>query len=266
MGDNRSLKIEDAKTRAEVKALLDDRAELYEQPGFIDDDPICIPHSFSKKEDAEIGGFLSATIAWGQRKTIVNNARAMMERMDQAPHDFVLNASGEDLRKLEGFVHRTFNDTDLLYFIEALGMVYRDKGGLETVFADAFAAGGGAASAIHRFRDVFFSIEHPQRTGKHVADPLRGSTAKRINMFLRWMVRPADKGVDLGLWSAIAPAQLILPLDVHTGNVARKLRLLRRKQNDWKSVEEVMKVLRRFDADDPVKYDFALFGLGMYES
>ncbi len=252
--------------RAEVKALLDERAALYERPGFISEDPLAIPHGFSRKEDIEISGFLSATIAWGQRPTIIRNAHRMMNLMDQAPFDFLMNAGPDELRKLDSFVHRTFNGTDFLYFTEALRMVYTEKGGLENVFTDAFNLGGGPAHAIHRFRDVFFSIEHPVRTTKHVADPLRGSTAKRINMYLRWMVRSSDAGVDFGLWRDIQPSMLAIPLDTHTGNVARQLGLLKRKQNDWKSVEELMKVLRSFDPDDPVRYDFALFGLGMYES
>lgn len=251
--------------RAEVKALLEDRAALYERPAFIKEDPVAIPHGFSGKEDIEISAFLSATIAWGQRPTIIRNAHRMMELMNHAPYEFLLHASPSELRALDGFVHRTFNGTDFLYFTEALRMIYREKGGLEKVFTDGFEEGGGPAHAIHRFRDVFFSIEHPARTTKHVADPLRGSTAKRINMFLRWMVRSADAGVDFGIWKGIRPSMLAIPLDTHTGNIARSLGLLKRKQNDWKSVEELMKVLRRFDPEDPVRYDFALFGLGMYE-
>lgn len=251
---------------AEVKALLDDRADRYERPAFIKDDPVAIPHSFNRKEDREISGFLSATIAWGQRTTIVRNSHRMIELMDHSPYDFLMDAPPRELMKLDTFVHRTFNGTDFLYFVEALRMIYREKGGLEKVFTDGFNEGAGPAGAIHRFRDVFFSIEHPLRTTKHVADPLKGSTAKRINMYLRWMVRSSEKGVDFGLWKDIQPSLLAIPLDTHTGNIARQLGMLKRKQNDWKSVEELMKVLRRFDSDDPVRYDFALFGLGMYES
>ena len=248
-----------------VFELLENRAKRYEQADFIPDDPICIPRSMERKEDAEIAGFLAATLAWGNRKSILNNCHKLLARMDQAPHDFVLNATSNDLRRLEGFVHRTFNDTDLLYFMAALRMIYTEHGGLESVFAAAYRQDAGAAEAIHGFREVFFSLEHPERTRKHVADPLRGSTAKRLNMFLRWMVRSSDAGVDLGLWKQISPAQLYLPLDVHTGKVARKLGLLKRKQNDWKAVEEVTANLRMFDPNDPVRYDFALFGIGVYE-
>lgn len=248
-----------------VFELLENRVKRYEQANFIPDDPICIPRSMERKEDAEIAGFLAATIAWGNRKSILNNCYSLLERMDQSPHEFVLKAGPTDLRRLEGFVHRTFNDTDLLYFMSALRMIYRDRGGLESVFASAFRQDAGTAQAIHSFREVFFSLEHPERTRKHVADPLRGSTAKRLNMFLRWMVRSSEAGVDLGLWTSISPSQLYLPLDVHTGKVARRLGLLKRKQNDWKAVEEVTANLRTFDPLDPVRYDFALFGIGVYE-
>lgn len=245
--------------------LLEDRASRYEQADFIADDPICIPHGFSKKEDAEIAGFLTATIAWGQRKTILRNAQNLIDRMDGSPHKFITSAKEGDLKSLEGFIHRTFNDTDLLYFVAALKEIYLKHGGLERVFTTAFRQDAGAVHAIHQFRQVFFSIDHPERTGKHVADPMRGSSAKRINMFLRWMVRSPHRGVDLGLWKDIRTSDLCIPLDVHTGNVARELKLLKRVQNDWKSVEELMSVLRKFDPEDPVKYDFALFGMGVYE-
>ncbi len=251
--------------KSEVREFLEERWERYERPGFIDEDPIAIPKAFSLKEDQEISGFITATIAWGNRKSIMTNARSIVQRMDGAPLAFVAGASDEEIRRLEGFVHRTFNDTDLLFFVAALRNIYLNHSGLEGVFTSAFRQDGSAAGAIARFRDVFFEIEHPLRTGKHVADPRKGSSAKRINMFLRWMVRSADRGVDFGLWPAIDRALLEVPLDVHTGNVARSLGLLNRKQNDRKAVEELMKHLRRFDAKDPVKYDFALFGAGVYE-
>jgi uncharacterized protein (TIGR02757 family) len=252
-------------SRAAVKALLDDRWQRYEKPEFIAEDPIAIPRSMHAKEDQEIAGFLVATIAWGNRRSILTNAHSLVERMDGRPHSFITSASDAELRRLEGFVHRTFNDTDLLYFTAALKRIYTVHGGLESVFSDGFRMDGTASAAIAHFNDVFFGAEHPERTRKHVADPRKGSSAKRINMFLRWMARPSDKGVDLGIWTRIPTARLELPLDVHTGNVARRLGLLTRKQNDRKAVEEVMAHLRKFDPIDPVKYDFALFGIGVYE-
>lgn len=251
--------------KSEVRNFLEERWERYERPDFVQDDPIAIPRSFALKEDKEISGFITATIAWGNRKSIMNNAHALIQRMDYAPFEFVTRAGDHDLKQLEGFVHRTFNDTDVLYFVEALRHIYLKRGGLEAVFTSAFRQDGRAAGAIAQFRDVFFEIEHPARTGKHVSDPRKGSSAKRINMFLRWMVRSPQRGVDFGLWKGINPALLEVPLDVHTGNVARWLGLINRKQNDRKSVEELMKNLRRFDARDPAKYDFALFGTGVYE-
>lgn len=251
--------------KAEVREFLEERWERYERPGFVEDDPIAIPQQFALKEDKEISGFITATIAWGNRKSIMTNAHSVVQRMDGAPYAFVTGASDHELRSLEGFVHRTFNDTDLLVFVSALRHLYLYRDGLEGVFTSAFRQEGNAAGAIARFREVFFEIEHPDRTGKHVANPMKGSSAKRINMFLRWMVRSAERGVDFGLWTGIDTAFLEVPLDVHTGNVARQLGLLTRKQNDRKAVEELMKHLRRFDANDPAKYDFALFGAGVYE-
>lgn len=252
--------------KADLKDLLDERWLEYESAAFIDDDPIIVTHILQKKEDREIAGFLAATIAWGQRKTIVKNALSLVERMDGCPFDFVTSAEGDDLKMLEGFVHRTFNDTDLLYFIEALRHFYIHKQGLEGVFTEAFSKSSSTAEAIHVFREEFFSLSHPERSTKHVADPLRGSSAKRINMFLRWMIRSNERGVDHGIWKAISPAQLMIPLDTHTGNIARQLGLLNRKQNDWKAVAELTQALRDFDPVDPVKYDFALFGMGMHET
>lgn len=252
-------------SKAVVKALLDDRWQRYEKPEFISDDPIAIPRSLKTKEDQEIAGFLAATIAWGNRRSILTNARSLVERMDGAPHAFITQASDTELKRLEGFVHRTFNDTDLLYFAAALKRIYTENGGLEAVFLDGFRTEGSAAGAVSHFNEVFFAGEHPERTRKHVADPRKGSSAKRINMFLRWMARSSDRGVDLGIWTTIPVHLLELPLDVHTGNIARRLGILKRKQNDRKAVEEVMAILRKFDPSDPVKYDFALFGIGVYE-
>lgn len=256
----------DFKNKELLKEFLDSKAEQFESPAFIEEDPISIPHRFSKKEDQEIAGLLAATIAWGQRVTILKNADSLMERMDNAPHEFVLGASQKDFKKLEGFVHRTFNAVDLFYFIESLQNVYKHLGGLENVFAAGFRENESAKGAIGAFREAFFQIGDPGRTGKHVANPNKGSSAKRLNMYLRWMTRPAQKGVDLGIWDTIPLSKLMVPLDVHTGNVARQLGLLSRKQNDWTAVELLMEELRKLDPNDPVKYDFALFGLGVYES
>jgi uncharacterized protein (TIGR02757 family) len=249
------------KTR-ELKALLDAAYERHAQPHFSADDPIQLPRAFAQRNDAEVIGFLTATIAWGQRKTIIANAWKLVHLMDEAPHAFVMNASPTELRRLEGFVHRTFNSTDLLHFVKGLRHVYTTYGGLEDAFLEE-GRPGPMAQAIHRFKQRFFEPRHQRRTQKHVADPVKGSNAKRINMYLRWMVRPNDRGVDLGLWTRITPADLMVPLDVHTGRVGRELGLLKRTQDDWKAVEELTAALRRFDPKDPVKYDIALFGIGV---
>jgi uncharacterized protein (TIGR02757 family) len=248
---------------SELKDFLDEKVVLYNKPDFIDSDPIQIPHLFSRKEDIEIAGFLAATIAWGNRTMIIRNAHRMMELMGNSPYDFVMSYTGADLERLSSFVHRTFNGTDLITFVSALRNIYQNHQGLEQVFLRH--AGSDLQSAIHEFRKVFFEVEHSSRTMKHVSDPLNNSAAKRINMFLRWMVRQDHCGVDLGIWKNINASALSCPLDVHSGNVARKLGLLSRKQNDAKAVRELDQRLRDMDPDDPVKYDFALFGLGVFE-
>ena len=250
--------------QAELKSFLDAKAAQYEHPKFLEADPIQIPHRFSQKEDIEISGFLTATIAWGNRKSIISNASKLMALMDNAPFEFILQHNAQDLEPLESFVHRTFNGEDFCYFIKALHHIYTQHQGLENVFA-ANMASGSLQGAISTFKSTFFALEHPKRTQKHVSDPLKGSAAKRINMFLRWMVRSAEKGVDFGLWKTISPSLLSCPLDVHSGNVARKLKLLKRKQNDAKALMELDTKLRKLDPSDPVKYDFALFGLGVFE-
>ena len=251
-------------SQKERKTFLDEKAAYYEHPRFIVTDPIQIPHQFHKKEDIEIAAFLTATIAWGNRKTIINNANKMMDLLWNAPYDFVINHSQNDLESLQNFVHRTFNGIDLQYFISALQHVYTKHKGLEAVFATSIQA-SSTQTAIHHFKTIFFELPHPTRTTKHVSDPIKNSAAKRLNMFLRWMVRSPKKGVDFGIWKEISPSQLSCPLDVHSGNVARKLGLLKRKQNDAKALAELDKALRKLDAEDPVKYDFALFGLGVFE-
>ena len=247
-----------------LKDFLDSKVELYNTPDFIQGDPISIPHSFTLKEDVEISGLLSATIAWGNRKSIINNANKMMVLLEHSPHDFVMNHKESDLEKLQPFVHRTFNGGDFISFIKSLQHIYKNHNGLEAAFAK-HAQAQSMQKAIHHFKQSFFEIEHLQRTQKHVSDPLKNSAAKRINMFLRWMVRNDNTGVDFGLWKTLSPSQLSCPLDVHSGNVARKLGLLKRKQNDGKALAELDASLRKLDAKDPVKYDFALFGLGVFE-
>ncbi len=251
-------------TKAELKEFLDAKVEQYNTLNFIDSDPVQIPHLFSKKEDVEIAGFLSATIAWGNRKSIIKNANKMMELLDHSPYDFIMNHEENDLKKLESFVHRTFNGIDFITFIKGLQHIYKTHNGLEAVFAK-HSNNNSLQSAIHHFKNYFFEIEHLQRTQKHISDPLKNSAAKRINMYLRWMIRNDNSGVDFGIWQSISTAALSCPLDVHSGNVARKLGLLKRKQNDGKALAELDTALRKLDASDPVKYDFALFGLGVFE-
>jgi uncharacterized protein (TIGR02757 family) len=250
--------------KTELKGFLDEKVLLYNNPKFIESDPIQIPHQFSLKEDIEIAAFLTSTIAWGNRKMIINNSKRMMDLMGNSPYDFVMNHSENHLENLDGFVHRTFNSGDFVTFIKALQHIYKNHNGLEAAFAKNQQP-LSMQPGIAEFKKVFFEVSHQQRTTKHVSDPMQGSAAKRINMFLRWMCRDDKAGVDFGIWNSISPASLSCPLDVHSGNVARKLGLLTRKQNDSKALAELDAALRLLDADDPVKYDFALFGLGVFE-
>lgn len=249
-------------TQSELIEFLDEKVELYNNPNFIESDPIQIPHLYSLKEDIEIAGFLAATIAWGNRKMIINNATKMMDLMGNSPYDFVMNHSETDLEALENFVHRTFNGQDFVGFMKGLRHIYQNHNGLEAVFSKENIT---MQHTISEFKQLFFEIPHLVRTEKHISDPLNNSAAKRINMYLRWMVRKDTKGVDLGIWKTISPAALSCPLDVHSGNVARKLGLLHRTQNDAKALAELDAQLRFLDPNDPVKYDFALFGLGVFE-
>lgn len=244
-----------------LKDFLDEKYVLYNQTNFIENDPIGIPHRFVKKEDIEIAAFLAATISWGNRKSVIANANKLMDWMEQEPHQFILNFSKTDTKPFKKFVHRTFNGEDCIYFLSALKNIYTKHGGLENVFVNTESTGLG----ISNFRNIFFEINHPHRTRKHVSDPAMGSASKRLNMFLRWMVRKDECGVDFGIWKQIKPSSLYLPLDVHTANISRKLKLLTRTQNDWRAVEEITSQLRILDPDDPIKYDFALFGLGAIE-
>ena len=250
--------------KQELKEFLDTKVSQYNHPRFIESDPIQIPHLFSKKEDIEIAGFLTATISWGNRKSIITNANKMMFMLDHSPYDFVKNHESSDLENLRSFVHRTFNDEDFIHFIKSLNHIYKHHDGLEALFSK-HAEASSTQNAIHQFKKHFFEIEHLRRTQKHVSDPLKNSAAKRINMFLRWMVRDDNNGVDFGIWKTLSPKQLSCPLDVHSGNVARSLGLLNRKQNDAKALNELDIALRKLDPADPVKYDFALFGLGVFE-
>ncbi len=251
-------------TKTELKEFLDEKVELYNRPSFIESDPISVPHLFSKKGDIEISGFLAATIAWGNRKMILRNANRIMELLDHSPYEFIMNSSHEEMETIESFVHRTFNSTDLIYFLKALQNIYRHKGGLETIFK-AHQTSDSLLPAIHEFHKIFFELSHEKRTERHVSDPFKGSAAKKLNMFLRWMVRKDSRGVDFGIWNTISPSDLYIPLDIHSGNTARKLGILTRNQNNWKAVEELTAALRDLDPSDPVKYDFALFGLGVFD-
>ena len=251
-------------TNSELKTFLDEKVIQYNTPDFIESDPVQIPHLFSQKEDIEIAGFLASSIAWGNRKMIIKNSHKMMELLGNSPYDFVMSHNDYQLEKLEGFVHRTFNSDDFKHFIKALKHIYINKGGLENVFIQNQTE-TSLQPAIHALHEIFFEIPHLIRTRKHVADPNKGSVSKRINMCLRWFVRNDNAGVDLGIWKGILPSKLSCPLDVHSGNVARKLGLLTRKQNDGKALTELDSKLRELDPNDPVKYDFALFGLGVFE-
>lgn len=250
-------------SKKDLKEFLDEKVNLYNNPKFIESDPIQIPHQFNLKEDIEISSFLVATIAWGNRKMIIKNGFRMMELLENSPYDFVLNHKEKDLEKLSGFVHRTFNDTDFKYFIKSLQNIYTNHNGLETVF---ISDNNSLQKTISDFKKLFFEIEHPSRTTKHISDPMKGSAAKRLNMWLRWLCRKDNNGVDFGIWESINPSLLSCPLDVHSGNVARKIGLLTRKQNDAKALHELDNSLRALDPIDPVKYDFALFGLGVFEN
>lgn len=245
-----------------LKDFLESKYNKFANPAFIENDPIQIPHSYSMKEDVEISGFIASTIAWGQRVSIIKNARNFMDLMDNSPYDFIINHKPGDLKRFEKAVHRTFNGTDLAFFAESLQNIYLNYGGLEKLFS---VKKGDLFAGLVNFYNVFFSIPHPQRTRRHVANVESGSAAKRLNMFLRWMVRDDKRGVDFGIWKQIPTADLYIPLDLHSGRVARMLGMLNRNQNDWKSVCELTSVLREFDPEDPVKYDFALFGVGVNE-
>jgi uncharacterized protein (TIGR02757 family) len=250
-----------------LKEFLNRKVDEYNQPSFIAPDPISIPHLFSKKQDIEIAAFFASIFAWGNRTTIINKSMELMGLMNNAPHDFITSHREKDLKSLLQFKHRTFNSTDLLYFILFLKHHYQQSGTLETAFTNWMSKkDGNIEKALIGFHDYFFSLQDaPVRTKKHIATPEKNSTCKRLNMFLRWMVRKDDRGVDFGIWQSISPSQLICPIDVHVARVARRLNLIDRKQLDWQTALELTTNLRKFDRRDPVKYDFALFGIGVAE-
>jgi uncharacterized protein (TIGR02757 family) len=246
-----------------LKEFLDSKVDEYNQPFFIKDDPVCIPHLFTKKQDIEIAGFFASIFAWGNRTTIINKSMELMQAMQMRPYEFILHHNTEDIKRLISFKHRTFKTTDLLYFIEFLKHHYTANKSLETAFT---RHGDTIEEMLTGFHHYFFSMEDiPARTKKHIATPEKNSTCKRLNMFLRWMVRRDDKGVDFGIWKKISPSQLICPIDLHVARVSRRFNLLKRKQTDWQAALELTDNLRQFDKNDPVKYDFALFALGVIE-
>lgn len=249
----------------DLKDFLDSKIERYLNSEFVISDPISIPHNFSLKEDIEISAFLTATIAWGNRKAIIKSANQLMSLMDFEPYTFVVNASNQDLKLIEKFVYRTFQNQDLVFFISSLKNIYQNHGGLENLFLKGYLLNNNIKESIVYSREVFMQTEHLLRSEKHFSNPAKGAAAKRLNMFLRWMVRKDDKGVDFGIWNNIDMADLLLPLDVHTARVGRKLGVLSRKQNDWQAVEEITSYLKKLNPNDPVVYDFALFGLGVFE-
>ncbi|HEX5154730.1 MAG TPA: TIGR02757 family protein [Parafilimonas sp.] len=246
-----------------LKNFLDSRVEEYNRPSFIKDDPISIPHLFTRQQDIEIAGLFAAVFAWGNRKTIINKSKELMQLMDMQPYAYCLNQDLGRLKRLLDFKHRTFNPTDLLYFVEFLQYHYKYNDSLETAFTKW---GDTVEQMLIGFHHYFFSLEDvPARTKKHIATPEKKSNCKRLNMFLRWMVRSDNRGVDFGIWKNIKPSQLICPVDVHVARVAKRLGLLQRKQTDWNAAIELTEQLKKLDSADPVKYDFALFGLGVME-
>ena len=253
-------------TDEKLQAFFNRKVKEYNQPAFIAADPVCIPHLFNKKQDIEIAGFFSAIFAWGNRTTIIQKSRELMQLMNMQPHQFCLEAGPAELKKLEGFKHRTFNATDLLYCIEFFREHYQKFDSLENAFMPGNKAPASVKEALSYFHHYFFSLEDaPLRTRKHISTPEKGSSCKRLNMFLRWMVRKDKQGVDFGIWNQIKPHQLICPIDVHVARVAKRFQLLDRKQTDWLAAEELTNYLKKLDPKDPAKYDFALFGLGVIE-
>ncbi len=250
----------------DIKLFLDEKADLYENKGFIESDPISIPHQFTQKEDIEIAAFLAASIAWGKRTMIIKNGERLMKMMDYQPHQFIINSTDNDFEQFRTFVHRTFSAQTTIYFLKALRHIYLNKNGLEAIFNKGFQASGTIDGTLAYFRTQFmFETEGREAAKSHVPNVEKNSACKRLNMFLRWMVRESGRGVDFGIWKEIPKSQLMIPLDLHSGGVSRKIGILGRRYDDWKAVEELTSVLRSFDATDPIKYDYALFGLGVFE-
>lgn len=248
-----------------IKDFLEEKTLYYNRPEFIETDPIQIPHLYDNPKDIEIAAFLTSILAWGQRKTIISKARQLLTLMDNRPHDFICHAGKNDIKLLGSFTHRTFNGIDAIYFIHVIKHIILTYGSFQNLFVSIFQQTNDIKTLLNQFRKTFFSLSHQARTTKHIPDISKGSTGKRLNLFLRWMVRRDNNGVDFGLWQKIPPSALYIPLDLHSGAVARKLGLLRRKTDDWQAVEQLTAILRTLDPCDPVKYDFALFGLGVFE-
>ncbi len=251
-------------TRKQLTEILNEAADLYEAPSFIDDDPICVPHQFTKQQDIEIAGLFASLLAWGQRPVIIRNAKRLMEMMDHAPHDWIINHTDDDLSEMQTFVHRTFQAVDLIGILAFLQQHYKQHESLESAFIGNEPT---VESGLRAFHNRVMSCEDvQQRTAKHISTPERKSACKRLNLYLRWMVRPSTKGVDFGIWSTIKPSQLIMPLDVHVARIAEELGILKRTQRDWRAAFELTEALRTFDPSDPVKYDYALFGIGVLDT
>ena len=252
--------------KKDIAEFLEEKYIQYNNSNFIEDDPVKIPHEYTKIEDIEIAGLFASILAWGNRKSIIKNAYSILERMDNSPHEFILNHSNDDLKVLEGFKHRTFNSIDATTFVKSLNKIYNQHGSLGKYFGEKFNTLNDQAEVLSTFKADFFETAFAERSKKHLPDPLKGSAAKRMCMYFRWMVRKDQNTVDLGIWNDLIPtSKLHLPLDVHTGNVSRSLGLLQRKQNDWKAVSEITSELILIDPNDPVKFDFALFSLGVNE-
>lgn len=249
----------------ELKEFLDFKVNQFNKPSFIEGDPVSIPHRFARQEDIEIAAFIAATLAWGQRNVAIDKANELINRMDGQPWQFIMEAGKQDFRLFRNFVHRTFNGDDCVFFLRSLQRLYKKYGNLEQLFSEYYKITENIKEVLIAFRTEFLALSHSEHVTKHIAHVGENASAKRLNLFLRWMVRKDKNGVDFGLWKDIPPSSLYIPLDLHTGNVARNLGLLSRKQNDWRAVEELTKILRKLDPEDPVKYDYALFGLGIFE-
>lgn len=249
----------------DISSLLNKKVKQYNKIDFIESDPISIPHMFTRKEDIEISGFLTSVISWGRRTAIIKSAHQLMELMDNSPYEFLINSDESEFKRFANFVYRTFNSDDCLFLVTALRNIYLRADSLESIATKAYNQSGNIFGVIVGLRKAILQTAHLKRSEKHLANPESGSAAKRVNMYLRWMIRSDEGGVDFGIWKNIPQSILMCPLDVHSGNVARKLGLLSRKQNDWKAVEELTAQLRTFDPDDPVVYDYALFGMGVFE-